>query len=168
MEKDMTDEQMNILLGAVLGFTLSIITQLITSIKNYLNNKNKVRKFQKLIFNTYIKNIKDGLMLPGDGNIAELKKSVSNSITKLDYLLKNELTYLNADWQFEAIRICEFAKAKLKQVSDQLEVYSFKDTVMIESDPDVKLNKDKSLKIIADYEKRSKSYYKLKSEKTIL
>ena len=50
----MTDEQKNILLGAVLGFTLSIISQLITSVTNYLNNKNKVRKFEKLIFNTYI------------------------------------------------------------------------------------------------------------------
>lgn len=164
----MTSEQKNILLGAVLGFTLSIITQLITSITKYFYKKHKVCTFRKLIFSTYIKDIKDGLMLPGDGNIAELKKSISNSITKLDYLLKNELSYLHADWQFEAIRICEFAKAKLKQVSDQLEVYSFEDTVMVESKPDVKLNKDKSLKIIADYEKRVVSYHKLKTEETTL
>ena len=153
MEEDMTDEQKNILLGAVLGFTLSIISQLITSVTNYLNNKNKVRKFEKLIFNTYIKDIKVSLERSEDGNI--------------DYLLKNELSYLNAAWQFEAIRICELAKAKLKQVSDQLDVYSFKDITAIEKDSDIKINKEKSLLIIADYEKTVKKYSKLKAEKTI-
>ena len=68
----MTDEQKNILLGAVLGFTLSIISQLITSVTNYLNNKNKVRKFEKLIFNTYIKDIKVSLERSEDGNIYKL------------------------------------------------------------------------------------------------
>lgn len=164
MEEDMTDEQKNILLGAVLGFTLSIITQVITSITNYLNNKNKVRKFRRLIFNTYIKDIKVSLEHSEDGNIGELKKNVSVSINKIDYLLKNELSYLNADWQFEAIRICELAKAKLKQVSDQLNVYSFKNTTAIENDPDIKINKEKSLLIIADYEKTVKKYSKLKAE----
>ena len=163
----MTSEQKNILLGAIIGFTLSVISQVIVSISKFFYKKYKIASFRKLIFNTYIKDIKDGLMHSDDGNIEELKKSISTSITKLDYLLKNELTYLNADWQFEAIRICEFAKAKLKQVTDQLEVYSFKDTKMIETDPDVKLNKYKSLKIIADYEKTVNSYYKLKTEKTI-
>ncbi|MFZ2745006.1 MAG: hypothetical protein WAX75_10010, partial [Trichococcus flocculiformis] len=90
----MTDEQKNILLGAVLGFTLSIISQLITSVTNYLNNKNKVRKFEKLIFNTYIKDIKVSLERSEDGNIEELKRDVSVSINKIDYLLKNELSYL--------------------------------------------------------------------------
>lgn len=164
----MTSEQKNILLGAIIGFTLSVISQLITSITKYFYKKHKVCTFRKLIFNTYIKNIKDGLMLPGDGNIAELKKSVSNSITKLDYLLKNELTYLNADWQFEAIRICEFAKAKLKQVTDQLENYSFKNNEMIMNGQGIKLNKKNSLIIITDYEKRVVSYHKLKTEKTVL
>ena len=163
----MTDEQKNILLGAVLGFTLSIISQLITSVTNYLNNKNKVRKFEKLIFNTYIKDIKVSLERSEDGNIEELKKEVSVSINKIDYLLKNELSYLNAAWQFEAIRICELAKAKLKQVSDQLNVYSFKDITAIEKDSDIKINKEKSLLIIADYEKTVKKYSKLKAEKTI-
>ena len=137
----MTDEQKNILLGAVLGFTLSIISQLITSVTNYLNNKNKVRKFEKLIFNTYIKDIKVSLERSEDGNIEELKRDVSVSINKIDYLLNNELSYLNAAWQFEAIRICELAKAKLKQVSDQLDVYSFKDITAIEKDSDIKINK---------------------------
>ena len=163
----MTDEQKNILLGAVLGFTLSIISQLITSVTNYLNNKNKVRKFEKLIFNTYIKDIKVSLERSEDGNIEELKRDVSVSINKIDYLLKNELSYLNAAWQFEAIRICELAKAKLKQVSDQLDVYSFKDITAIEKDSDIKINKEKSLLIIADYEKTVKKYSKLKGEKTI-
>ena len=163
----MTDEQKNILLGAVLGFTLSIISQLITSVTNYLNNKNKVRKFEKLIFNTYIKDIKVSLERSEDGNIEELKRDVSVSINKIDYLLKNELSYLNAAWQFEAIRICELAKAKLKQVSDQLNVYSFKDITAIEKDSDIKINKEKSLLIIADYEKTVKKYSKLKAEKTI-
>lgn len=163
----MTDEQKNILLGAVLGFTLSIISQLITSVTNYLNNKNKVRKFEKLIFNTYIKDIKVSLERSEDGNIEELKKDVSVSINKIDYLLKNELSYLNAAWQFEAIRICELAKAKLKQVSDQLNVYSFKDITAIEKDSDIKINKEKSLLIIADYEKIVKKYSELKAEKTI-
>ena len=167
MEEDMTDEQKNILLGAVLGFTLSIISQLITSVTNYLNNKNKVRKFEKLIFNTYIKDIKVSLESSEDGNIEELKRDVSVSINKIDYLLKNELSYLNAAWQFEAIRICELAKAKLKQVSDQLDVYSFKDITAIEKDSDIKINKEKSLLIIADYEKTVKKYSKLKAEKTI-
>ena len=167
MEEDMTDEQKNILLGAVLGFTLSIISQLITSVTNYLNNKNKVRKFEKLIFNTYIKDIKVSLERSEDGNIEELKRDVSVSINKIDYLLKNELSYLNAAWQFEAIRICELAKAKLKQVSDQLNVYSFKDKTAIEKDTDIKINKEKSLLIIADYEKTVKKYSKLKAEKTI-
>ena len=148
MEEDMTDEQKNILLGAVLGFTLSIISQLITSVTNYLNNKNKVRKFEKVIFNTYIKDIKVSLERSEDGNIEELKRDVSVSINKIDYLLKNELSYLNAAWQFEAIRICELAKAKLKQVSDQLDVYSFKDITAIEKDSDIKINKEKSLLII--------------------
>ena len=163
----MTSEQKNILLGAIIGFTLSVISQLIASISKLFYKKYKIASFRKLIFNTYIKDVKDGLMLPGDGNIAELKKSVSNSITKLDYLLKNELTYLNADWQFEAIRICELAKAKLKQVSDQLNMYSFKDTTAIENDSDIKINKEKSLLIIADYEKTVKKYSELKAEKTI-
>lgn len=163
----MTDEQKNILLGAVLGFTLSIITQLITSIINYLNNKNKVRKFQQLIFNTYIKDIKVGLEHSEVGNIGELKKNVSASIKKINYLLNNELSYLNTNQQFEAIRICELAKAKLKQVSDQLDVYSFKDTTAIENDSDIKINKEKSLLIIADYEKTVKKYSELKAEKTI-
>ena len=163
----MTDEQKNILLGAVLGFTLSIISQLITSVTNYLNNKNKVRKFEKLIFNTYIKDIKVSLERSEDGNIEELKRDVSVSINKIDYLLKNELSYLNAAWQFEAIRICELAKAKLKQVSDQLDVNSFKDITAIEKDSDIKINKEKSLLIIADYEKTVKKYSKLKAEKTI-
>ena len=163
----MTDEQKNILLGAVLGFTLSIISQLITSVTNYLNNKNKVWKFEKLIFNTYIKDIKVSLERSEDGNIEELKRDVSVSINKIDYLLKNELSYLNAAWQFEAIRICELAKAKLKQVSDQLDVYSFKDITAIEKDSDIKINKEKSLLIIADYEKTVKKYSKLKAEKTI-
>ena len=163
----MTDEQKNILLGAVLGFTLSIISQLITSVTNYLNNKNKVRKFEKLIFNTYRKDIKVSLERSEDGNIEELKRDVSVSINKIDYLLKNELSYLNAAWQFEAIRICELAKAKLKQVSDQLDVYSFKDITAIEKDSDIKINKEKSLLIIADYEKTVKKYSKLKAEKTI-
>lgn len=167
MEEEMTDEQKNILLGAVLGFTLSIISQLITSVTNYLNNKNKVRKFEKLIFNTYIKDIKVSLERSEDGNIEELKKDVSVSINKIDYLLKNELSYLNAAWQFEAIRICELAKAKLKQVSDQLNVYSFKDITAIEKDSDIKINKEKSLLIIADYEKIVKKYSELKAEKTI-
>ena len=167
MEVDMTDEQKIILLGAVLGFTLSIISQLITSVTNYLNNKNKVRKFEKLIFNTYIKDIKVSLERSEDGNIEELKRDVSVSINKIDYLLKNELSYLNAAWQFEAIRICELAKAKLKQVSDQLDVYSFKDITAIEKDSDIKINKEKSLLIIADYEKTVKKYSKLKAEKTI-
>ena len=167
MEEDMTDEQKNILLGAVLGFTLSIISQLITSVTNYLNNKNKVRKFEKLIFNTYIKDIKVSLERSEEGNIEELKRDVSVSINKIDYLLKNELSYLNAAWQFEAIRICELAKAKLKQVSDQLDVYSFKDITAIEKDSDIKINKEKSLLIIADYEKTVKKYSKLKAEKTI-
>ena len=167
MEEDMTDEQKNILRGAVLGFTLSIISQLITSVTNYLNNKNKVRKFEKLIFNTYIKDIKVSLERSEDGNIEELKRDVSVSINKIDYLLKNELSYLNAAWQFEAIRICELAKAKLKQVSDQLDVYSFKDITAIEKDSDIKINKEKSLLIIADYEKTVKKYSKLKAEKTI-
>ena len=167
MEEDMTDEQKNILLGAVLGFTLSIISQLITYVTNYLNNKNKVRKFEKLIFNTYIKDIKVSLERSEDGNIEELKRDVSVSINKIDYLLKNELSYLNAAWQFEAIRICELAKAKLKQVSDQLDVYSFKDITAIEKDSDIKINKEKSLLIIADYEKTVKKYSKLKAEKTI-
>ena len=167
MEEDMTDEQKNILLGAVLGFTLSIISQLITSVTNYLNNKNKVRKFEKLIFNTYIKDIKVSLERSEDGNIEELKRDVSVSINKIDYLLKNELSYLNAAWQFEAIRICELAKAKLKQVSDQLDVYSFKDITAIEKDSDIKINKEKSLLIIAAYEKTVKKYSKLKAEKTI-
>jgi hypothetical protein len=82
----------------------------------------------------------------------------------IDYLLKNELSYLNAAWQFEAIRICELAKAKLKQVSDQLDVYSFKDITAIEKDSDIKINKEKSLLIIADYEKTVKKYSKLKAE----
>lgn len=167
MEEEMTDEQKNILLGAVLGFTLSIISQLITSVTNYLNNKNKVRKFEKLIFNTYIKDIKVSLERSEDGNIEGLKKDVSVSINKIDYLLKNELSYLNAAWQFEAIRICELAKAKLKQVSDQLNVYSFKDITAIQNDSDIKINKEKSLLIIADYEKTVKKYSELKAEKTI-
>ena len=82
----MTDEQKNILLGAVLGFTLSIISQLITSVTNYLNNKNKVRKFEKLIFNTYIKDIKVSLERSEDGNIEELKRDVSVSINKIPEL----------------------------------------------------------------------------------
>jgi len=164
----MTSEQKNILLGAIIGFTLSVISQLIASISKLFYKKYKIASFRKLIFNTYIKDVKDGLMLPGDGNIAELKKSVSNSITKLDYLLKNELTYLNADWQFEAIRICELAKAKLKQVSDQLENYSFKNNEMIMNGQGIKLNKKNSLTIITDYEKRVVSYHKLKTEETII
>lgn len=153
MEEDMTDEQKNILLGAVLGFTLSIISQMVISITNYFNNKNKVRKFEKLIFNTYIKDIKASLEHSEDGNIEELKKNVSVSIQKIDYLLKNELSYLNAAWQFEAIRICELAKAKLKQVSDQLNMCPFKDTIAIDNDSYIKINKEKSLLVIADYEK---------------
>ena len=56
---------------------------------------------------------------------------------------------------------------KLKQVSDQLDVYSFKDITAIEKDSDIKINKEKSLLIIADYEKTVKKYSKLKAEKTI-
>ena len=88
-------------------------------------------------------------------------KEIAEKTKKLDYLLKNEINYLNSSNQFKIIRLIEYTKfcfSKLIKVSNS---YGFKSMA---PSSDLKEDKEKSEKlknIVQKYKDTRERYIKL-------
>lgn len=155
-------EQQNILLGFLLGLIPSFGVWTINKIyRNY-----KISKFSKMIYEEYVQVIEQKLKNIENENVSDLKRQIGELLRKIDYLLKNELHFLNVDYQFEYIRICEFAKTKLGKVDEEMKKYSFHDIHPTSDISDEINNANNSLKYLQNYLSDAEDYYKLKTEKT--
>ena len=133
-----------------MSFLLGMISSIIFPIINFgIKKATKMREIKKikLVLNSvYLEEL-------DFTDLQALKKRNDDSAQRIDYLIKNELCYYNADTQFEYIRAAEYTKSLLKVINDIVDSYSFEDSspILLE---DEKNRTDEKITRINDVIKR--------------
>lgn len=117
-----------------IGTTIAIISVVVaivgTLIMPYVVYKFKIYKlneemkdFEKLIAEMYIKDLNNLIENYDLDSDVKIKKCIDDKIAKLSYLKSEELIHLNSDNQFKMIRLVEFTKAYIKNISDVINMH---------------------------------------------
>lgn len=159
----MTEAQINILIGFILG----LIPPLIKGLYNRIRSLKKKIEFMNLIKNTYILPIHKLLLDARNSKVDVLTiiNEIESLVKKLSYLKNEELEYLNSEEQFFYIRVIEFAKRKLYLIHTQLKGYKYvpmqEGNITRQHNEYEKENINKSLEIIDEYLDNVDDYAKL-------
>ena len=145
----------------ITGAITTLIIPACIKIYQICRDKCQFYKFKKMIDEEYIKPIENIIKDYHSYGKNPPSKEIAEKTKKLDYLLKNEINYLNSSNQFKIIRLIEYTKfcfSKLIKVSNS---YGFKSMA---PSSDLKEDKEKSEKlknIVQKYKDTRERYIKL-------
>jgi len=124
-------------------------------------DKNQFDKFKKMIDEEYIKPIENTIKDYHSYIENPPREEIENKSKKLDYLLKNEINYLNSNNQFKIIRLIEYTKCCFRELNNVSIYYGFKAP---DDSYDFKEDKEKSIElknIVQKYKDTREKYIKL-------
>lgn len=145
----------------ITGAITTLIIPACIKIYQVCRDKYQFYKFKKMIDEEYIKPTENIIKNYHSYSKNPPSKEITEKCEKLDYLLKNEINYLNSNNQFKIIRLIEYTKfcfSKLIKVSNS---YGFKPMT---ASSDFKEDKEKSIKlknIVQKYKDTREKYIKL-------
>lgn len=124
-------------------------------------DKHQFDKFKEMIDEEYIKPIENTIKDYHSYIENPPREEIENKIKKLDYLLKNEINYLNSNNQFKIIRLIEYTKSCFSKLNKASIDYGFRAP---DDSCDFKEDKEKSIElknIVQKYKDTREKYIKL-------
>lgn len=117
----MSVDIINVLIGAISALLIPTVTFFYRSHKK----RSDFKKVKKMIFSEYISPIEELTDTLTAKTYAIYSATIMYTSQRLDYLLNDEVKYMNSENQFAIIRLIEYTKIYLKAVSDILNAYTF-------------------------------------------
>ena len=145
----------------ITGAIITLIIPATNKFYHHCKNKHQFNDFKKMIDKEYIKPIEDIVENYKSYDMNPEKSKIQDKVKKLDYLLKNEIVYLNTDNKFKIIRLIEYTKIcfiKLIKISEE---YGYSPlTASYNSDEDKEKVK-KLNKVVQEYKNTREKYINL-------
>jgi hypothetical protein len=145
----------------ITGAIITLIIPAINKVYHHCKNKHQFDDFKNMIDKEYIKPIED---LVGNYKSYEMnteKSKIQDKLKKLDYLLENEIVYLNTDNKFKIIRLIEYTKFCFKKLIEVSDEYGYSPlTASYNSDKDKEKVK-KLNKVVQEYKNTREKYINL-------
>lgn len=151
----------------ILGAITAIIIPTLTYLFNFLRNKIKRRKFKKLLIKDYINPIKTEITNKNiEHEFVDYQNKLAKQLTRLTYLKKEEINYINNNNQFYYIRSIEYTKILLSSLHTETGKYEYRSSKPTEKEQEqeeeyTKNKKRRMLELMKIYEEDFDKYTKL-------
>lgn len=151
----------------ILGAITAIIILTLTYLFNFLRNKIKRREFKKLLIKDYINPIKTEITNKNiEHEFVDYQNKLAKQLTRLTYLKKEEINYINNNNQFYYIRSIEYTKILLSSLHTETGKYEYRSSKPTEKEQEqeeeyTKNKKRRMLELMKIYEEDFDKYTKL-------
>lgn len=145
----------------ITGAITTLIIPACIKIYQVCMDKYQFYKFKKMIDKEYIKSIENIIKNYHSYDTNPARDEIGKKVKKLDYLLANEINYLNSNNKFKIIRLIEYTKicfSKLIKVSD---TYGFNPITASYNSKKDKEKSEKLKNIVQKYKDTRAKYIKL-------
>lgn len=159
----MNVETLNFMLGAIVALIFPLINLSFKSFKKW----NELRKIKKMLFEEYVNPLEkctEKLDFKGKENY---QKEVFRIIKRLNYVLENEIAYLNSENQFKIIRMIEYTKSYLANIHKILMGYTYQSIHAAANEEDMIQDRTKIKELTKHYKDTIDKYSSLEIDQLV-